>query len=172
MCICAKIYEVTTQAKKYLENDDHAIVIGLQSTGEAGMEVALEELAVSAAEDAGRKIPDFEDMTLSGLVSTSASIMTNFVRNHFPVSLPPPEIPKVPDMPPNGFANEALALLTKLVNIPIIASGGAGNIQHFIDCFKESNADATLAASVFHFKEIEIKKLKEELRKNNIPVRI
>lgn len=72
----------------------------------------------------------------------------------------------------NGFANEALALLTKLVNIPIIASGGAGNIQHFIDCFKESNADATLAASVFHFKEIEIKKLKEELRKNNIPVRI
>ncbi len=72
----------------------------------------------------------------------------------------------------NGFANEALALLTKLVNIPIIASGGAGNIKHFIDCFKESNADATLAASVFHFKEIEIKQLKSELRKNNIPVRI
>lgn len=72
----------------------------------------------------------------------------------------------------NGFANEALARLTKLVNIPIIASGGAGNIKHFIDCFKESNADATLAASVFHFKEIEIKQLKEELRKNNIPVRI
>jgi cyclase len=65
----------------------------------------------------------------------------------------------------NGFANEALALLTKLVNIPIIASGGAGNIQHFIDCFKESNADATLAASVFHFKEIEIKKLKERIKK-------
>lgn len=72
----------------------------------------------------------------------------------------------------NGFANKALARLTRLVNIPIIASGGAGNIQHFIDCFKESNADATLAASVFHFKEIEIKQLKEELRKNNIPVRI
>lgn len=72
----------------------------------------------------------------------------------------------------NGFANEALARLTRLVNIPIIASGGAGNIKHFIDCFKESNADATLAASVFHFKEIEIKQLKEELRKNNIPVRI
>lgn len=72
----------------------------------------------------------------------------------------------------NGFANKALARLTRLVNIPIIASGGAGNIKHFIDCFKESNADATLAASVFHFKEIEIKQLKEELRKNNIPVRI
>lgn len=72
----------------------------------------------------------------------------------------------------NGFANEALAQLTNLVNIPIIASGGAGNIKHFIDCFKESNADATLAASVFHFKEIEIKQLKNELRKNNILVRI
>jgi len=72
----------------------------------------------------------------------------------------------------NGFANEALAQLSKLVNIPIIASGGAGNTQHFIDCFKESNADATLAASVFHFKEIEINQLKNELRKNNISVRI
>jgi len=72
----------------------------------------------------------------------------------------------------NGFANEALAQLSNLVNIPIIASGGAGNTQHFIDCFKESNADATLAASVFHFKEIEINQLKNELRKNNISVRI
>ena len=72
----------------------------------------------------------------------------------------------------NGFANEALAQLSKLVNIPIIASGGAGNTQHFIDCFKESNADATLAASVFHFKEIEINQLKNELKKNNISVRI
>jgi len=72
----------------------------------------------------------------------------------------------------NGFANDALAQLTNLVNIPIIASGGAGNTQHFIDCFKESNADATLAASVFHFKEIEINQLKNELRKNNISVRI
>lgn len=72
----------------------------------------------------------------------------------------------------NGFANEALKKLNELVNISIIASGGAGNIQHFIDCFKESNADATLAASVFHFKEIEIKQLKNELRRNNIPIRI
>jgi cyclase len=72
----------------------------------------------------------------------------------------------------NGFANEALAHLSKLVNIPIIASGGAGTIKHFVDCFKQSNADAALAASVFHFKEIEIKQLKNELRKNNILVRI
>lgn len=72
----------------------------------------------------------------------------------------------------NGFANEALFELSKLVNIPIIASGGAGTIQHFVDCFKQSNTDAALAASVFHFKEIEINQLKEELKKNKIPVRI
>ena len=72
----------------------------------------------------------------------------------------------------NGFANEALARLSSELNIPIIASGGAGNMQHFCDAFKEGKADAALAASVFHFKEIEINDLKEELRKNGIPVRI
>ena len=72
----------------------------------------------------------------------------------------------------NGFANKALSKLSSLVNIPIIASGGAGNMQHFTDTFIEGKADAALAASVFHFKEIEIIDLKKELRKNNIPVRI
>ncbi|WP_432221648.1 imidazole glycerol phosphate synthase subunit HisF [Flavobacterium sp. TMP13] len=72
----------------------------------------------------------------------------------------------------NGFANEALAKLSTLINIPIIASGGAGNIQHFVDTFIEGNSDAALAASVFHFKEIEIKALKEELKNNNIVVRM
>jgi imidazole glycerol-phosphate synthase subunit HisF len=71
----------------------------------------------------------------------------------------------------NGFANEALLQLTQLVNIPIIASGGAGKVQHFVDVFTDGKADAALAASVFHFKEIEIKLLKKELRKNNIEVR-
>ena len=71
-----------------------------------------------------------------------------------------------------GFANEALARLSAELNIPIIASGGAGNMQHFCDAFLIGKADAALAASVFHFKEIEIKDLKEELRKNGIPVRI
>ena len=52
----------------------------------------------------------------------------------------------------NGFANEALAHLSKLVNIPIIASGGAGNMQHFTDTFIEGKADAALAASFFYFK--------------------
>ena len=72
----------------------------------------------------------------------------------------------------NGFANKALAYLSNIVNIPIIASGGAGNIQHFTDAFIEGNADAALAASVFHFKEIEIIDLKEELKNNQIPVRL
>lgn len=72
----------------------------------------------------------------------------------------------------NGFANEALAKLGELVNIPIIASGGAGEMYHFTDTFIKGNADAALAASVFHFKEIEIIDLKKELRKNNIPVRL
>lgn len=72
----------------------------------------------------------------------------------------------------NGFANTALARLSKLVNIPVIASGGAGNIQHFTDVFKEGKADAALAASVFHFKEIEIATLKKELQTQGIPVRI
>jgi cyclase len=59
-----------------------------------------------------------------------------------------------------------------LVNIPIIASGGAGTIQHFVDTFIEGKADAALAASVFHFKEIEIKALKTALKNKNIEVRI
>ena len=72
----------------------------------------------------------------------------------------------------NGFANEALAILSELVNIPISGTGGAGTIQHFIDAFKDGKADAALAASVFHFKEIEIKTLKQELKNNNIEVRL
>lgn len=72
----------------------------------------------------------------------------------------------------NGFANEALAKLSQIVNIPIIASGGAGTIQHFVDTFQKGKADAALAASVFHFQEIEIHALKNELKNNNIEVRI
>jgi cyclase len=72
----------------------------------------------------------------------------------------------------NGFANDTLAKLSEELNIPIIASGGAGNVQHFIDTFKNGKADAALAASVFHFGEIPIPFLKEELKKHNIEVRI
>ena len=71
----------------------------------------------------------------------------------------------------NGFANEALAKLSTDLNIPIIASGGAGRMQHFADTFKEGKADAALAASVFHFKEIAIPELKEFLNEKEILVR-
>ncbi|MCH3882119.1 MULTISPECIES: imidazole glycerol phosphate synthase subunit HisF [Tenacibaculum] len=71
-----------------------------------------------------------------------------------------------------GFANEALAKLSTELNIPIIASGGAGSIQHFTDTFTLGKADAALAASVFHFGEIPISTLKEALKEQNIPVRI
>lgn len=72
----------------------------------------------------------------------------------------------------NGFANDALSKLSQIVNIPIIASGGAGTIQHFVDAFQIGNADAALAASVFHFQEIEIHTLKQELKNNTIPIRL
>jgi cyclase len=72
----------------------------------------------------------------------------------------------------DGFANEALAILSEMVNIPIIASGGAGTMQHFTDAFIKGKADAALAASVFHFKEIEINTLKRTLKENQIPVRL
>ena len=72
----------------------------------------------------------------------------------------------------NGFANEALAKLSRIVNIPIIASGGAGTIEHFADAFLIGNADAALAASVFHFQEIEIPVLKQTLKNNNIQIRL
>ena len=72
----------------------------------------------------------------------------------------------------NGFANSALHKLSKIVNIPVIASGGAGNLKHFYEAFEIGKADAALAASVFHYDEIRIKELKEHLQKKNIPVRL
>lgn len=71
-----------------------------------------------------------------------------------------------------GFANEALAQLADEVSIPVIASGGAGNMEHFKDVFELGKADAALAASVFHFGEITIPDLKRYLRKEGINVRI
>jgi cyclase len=72
----------------------------------------------------------------------------------------------------NGFANEALAQLSKTVNVPIIASGGAGTMNHFEEAFSIGNADAALAASVFHYNEISIPELKIYLKTAGIPVRI
>lgn len=70
-----------------------------------------------------------------------------------------------------GFANEALCHLSDTLNIPVIASGGAGVMQHFKDVFREGKADAALAASVFHFGEIAISELKTYLKTENINVR-
>ena len=71
-----------------------------------------------------------------------------------------------------GFDLELLSILTKKLSIPIVASGGAGNMEHFNELFKLSGVDAGLAASIFHFKEVEIIELKKYLRKNNVKVRI
>jgi len=72
----------------------------------------------------------------------------------------------------NGFANEALSTLSGQLKIPIIASGGAGEIDHFYDTFTSGNADAALAASVFHFKEINIQELKENLVQRGVSMRM
>ncbi|MBN1791269.1 MAG: imidazole glycerol phosphate synthase subunit HisF [Bacteroidales bacterium] len=72
----------------------------------------------------------------------------------------------------NGFACEALAKLSDILTIPVIASGGAGNMEHFAEVFTTGKADAGLAASIFHFNEITVPQLKHYLRDRNIPVRL
>ena len=72
----------------------------------------------------------------------------------------------------NGFANEELTRLSESLSIPIIASGGAGNMEHFYDVFTKGKADAGLAASIFHFKEIAIPDLKKYLHDRGITMRL
>ncbi len=72
----------------------------------------------------------------------------------------------------SGFANDLTARVSDAVTIPVIASGGGGVSSHFIDVFTEGNADAALAASIFHYKEVEIKDLKRHLKEQKIPVRL
>jgi imidazole glycerol-phosphate synthase subunit HisF len=72
----------------------------------------------------------------------------------------------------SGFATGITGDIANAVSIPVIASGGAGTMQHFADVFEQANADAALAASIFHFREIGIPSLKAYLHKKNIPVRI
>jgi len=71
----------------------------------------------------------------------------------------------------DGFAIQALRNLSEAVTIPVIASGGAGSMEHFKEVFEAGTADAALAASVFHFGEISLHDLKNYLRKNDIAVR-
>jgi len=72
----------------------------------------------------------------------------------------------------NGFAGDITALFSKNLPVPIIASGGAGTMQHFADVFINSNTDAALAASVFHFGEIQIPALKQFLAEKKVNVRV
>jgi cyclase len=72
----------------------------------------------------------------------------------------------------NGFACEALARLSEGLSIPVIASGGAGNMDHFAEVFTRGKADAGLAASIFHYQEITVPQLKQYLWDRNIPVRL
>jgi cyclase len=71
----------------------------------------------------------------------------------------------------NGYASEATARISTDLGIPVIASGGAGKMNHFVDVFTRGKADAALAASIFHFREIGIRDLKEHLKKHDIPIR-
>ena len=72
----------------------------------------------------------------------------------------------------SGYDIELTRAISEAVNIPVIASGGAGSKQHFLEAFTEGKADAALAASLFHFKELTIQEVKEYLKENNIPIRI
>jgi len=71
-----------------------------------------------------------------------------------------------------GFAVELTAEISGNANIPVIASGGAGTMEHFYDVFTQGKADAALAASIFHFGEIGIPELKKYLHNNEIPIRL
>jgi len=71
-----------------------------------------------------------------------------------------------------GFDVELTRTIADAVNIPVIASGGAGKLEHFVEAVKEGHADAVLAASLFHFKELEIKEVKQYMRDNGIDVRM
>ena len=71
-----------------------------------------------------------------------------------------------------GFANDIMARLSEELSIPVIASGGAGTKEHFYDAFTAGRADAALAASIFHFREIPVPELKQYLREHDIPVRL
>ena len=72
----------------------------------------------------------------------------------------------------NGFATELTAMLSKRLGIPVIASGGAGKMEHFKEVFEQGHADAALAASIFHYKTMAIPDLKLYLKNNNISVRL
>jgi imidazole glycerol-phosphate synthase subunit HisF len=72
----------------------------------------------------------------------------------------------------SGYDTDLLLQLSEIISVPVIASGGAGKMEHLRDAIAVGRADAVLAASIFHYKTIEIRELKQYLRLNNIPVRL
>ena len=72
----------------------------------------------------------------------------------------------------SGFSIEITRMVTEAVKIPVIASGGAGNMDHFVDVFSQTGCSAALAAGIFHFGEVSIPELKKYLAARNIQVRI
>ena len=72
----------------------------------------------------------------------------------------------------NGFDNELTRIISDSVNVPVIASGGAGSLEHFYDAFDKGHADAALAASLFHFKELSVGEVKQYLKSRGVSVRI
>lgn len=71
-----------------------------------------------------------------------------------------------------GYDIELTRTLAEKVSVPVIASGGAGTLEHFKEALTEGKADATLAASLFHYKELEIVQVKEYLKEHKVPVRL
>ena len=70
-----------------------------------------------------------------------------------------------------GFSTEIIQQIEQCTNVPIIASGGAGSIEDFVELFNTTNATGGLAASIFHFNEVSITSLKQKLKNNNISIR-
>lgn len=72
----------------------------------------------------------------------------------------------------DGYDLDLTAAVTEAVNVPVIASGGAGHLDHFVEVFKETGASAALAASLFHFRELTVMDVKDHLERQGIPVRL
>ncbi len=72
----------------------------------------------------------------------------------------------------DGYDNEITSIISGKVSIPVIASGGAGTLEHFLEAFTIGKASAALAASLFHFREMTINQVKEHLKRNKVPVRL
>jgi len=72
----------------------------------------------------------------------------------------------------DGYDLELTKAITEKINIPVVASGGAGKLEHFYDCFTQGHADACLAASIFHYQEYSVMQVKEYLKEKEVPVRL